>query len=397
MKIIKAKPIIIILAAIMGASVIGCKQAKKESDSEEMETVKTEQSNFEIEESVFGTLPDGREVKKIAMSNEAGMEVDVITLGGIITRWTAPDKNGFYDDVVIGFDSLEQYLEPNPFFGALIGRYGNRIAKGKFTLDGKEYTLATNDGANHLHGGEKGFDKVLWDAKAEKTADGAQLVLTYTSPDGEEGYPGKLDVTVTYTLTADNALDIQYEAVTDKPTIVNLTQHTYFNLSGMLTKPVLDHELVLDADAFLPVDGGLIPTGELQPVAGTPFDFTKGKLIGKEIEAENEQLKLGGGYDHCWVLNNAEDGFRLVGSAYHGKTGRYMEVYTDEPGIQFYSGNFLDGTLPAKVGGTYGKRSGFCLETQHYPDTPNQEGFPSVQLNPGEKYSTRTMYKLSTK
>lgn len=396
MKIKKNKPFIVILAVFMTASIIGCKQTKKDNPSE-METVKTEQSNFEIEESVFGMLPDGREVKKYRLSNEAGMEVDVITLGGVITRWIAPDKNGFFDDVVLGFDNLEQYLEPNPFFGALIGRYGNRIAKGKFTLDGEEYTLATNNGENHLHGGEKGFDKVLWEANAEKTDEGAQLVLKYASPDGDEGYPGKLDVTVTYTLTADSALDIQYEAVTDKPTIVNLTQHTYFNLSGMLTKPVLDHELVLDADAFLPVDSGLIPTGELKPVAGTPFDFTEGKLIGKKINADNEQLKLGGGYDHCWVLNNAEEGYRLIGSAYHGKSGRFMEVYTDEPGVQFYSGNFLDGTLPAKVGGTYGQRSGFCLETQHYPDSPNQEGFPSVRLNPGEKYASRTTYKLSAK
>ncbi|GLU43926.1 aldose epimerase family protein [Allomuricauda sp. NBRC 101325] len=396
MKIKKTKPFIVILAVIMAASIIGCKQTKKD-DPIEMETVKTEPSNFKIEESVFGTLPDGSEVKKFALSNEAGTQVDVITLGGIITRWTAPDKKGVYGDVVIGFDNLEQYLEPNPFFGALIGRYGNRIAKGKFSLDGKEYTLATNNGENHLHGGDKGFDKVLWDAKAQQTDKGAELVLTYTSADGEEGYPGKLDVTVTYTLMADNALDIQYEAVTDKPTVVNLTQHTYFNLSGQFTKPVLDHELVLDADAFLPVDSGLIPTGELQPVAGTPFDFTTSKLIGKEIEADNEQIKLGGGYDHCWVLNKPDQGYRLIGSAYHGETGRFMEVFTDEPGVQFYSGNFLDNTLPAKGGGTYGKRAGFCLETQHFPDSPNQEGFPSVRLNPGEKYASKTTYKFSAK
>ena len=375
---------------------IGCKQNKKESQSG-METTKTENNQNSIEETIFGEMPDGTKVKKFTLKNEAGMEVDVITYGGIITRWTAPDSNGAYEDIVLGFDDLDQYLDGNPFFGALIGRYGNRIANGKFSLDGETYTLATNDGDNHLHGGEKGFDKVVWDGVAKTTEEGAAVELTYTSEDGEEGYPGTLDVKVTYTLTDDNALDIQYEAVTDKPTVVNLTQHSYFNLSGQLSEPVLDHEIYLNADTYLPVDGGLIPTGEFREVAGTPFDFKEPKPIGKEIEADNEQLRLGQGYDHCWVLNEDEDNFRLAASAYHSKTGRLLEVYTNEPGIQFYSGNFLDGTLPAKGGGTYVKRSGFCLETQHYPDSPNQLDFPSVRLNPGEKYTTRTMYKLSTK
>jgi aldose 1-epimerase len=375
---------------------LGCKENKKESQPS-METTDAQQGKDFIEKRIFGKMPDGQTVEKYTLRNASGMEIDVITYGGIITRWTAPDKNGSYEDIVLGFDDLQQYLDGNPYFGALIGRYGNRIANGKFSLDGETYTLATNDGENHLHGGEKGFDKVLWQAKGESAADGASLELTYTSADGEEGYPGKLDVKVTYTLTGDNELDVRYEATTDKPTVVNLTQHSYFNLSGDFTQSVLDHELFLDADAYLPVDGGLIPTGELRAVSGTPFDFKQPKMMGKEINSENEQLKLGKGYDHCWVLTPKEGDYGLAAAAYHPKTGRLLEVYTNEPGIQFYSGNFLDGTLPAQKGGTYGQRAGFCLETQHYPDTPNQEGFPSVRLNPGETYSSRTTFKLSTK
>ncbi|WP_127138761.1 aldose epimerase family protein [Flagellimonas oceanensis] len=391
-----AKPSILYAVLLLVFIIAGCKQNKKESQSE-METVKTESEQNPIEETVFGEMPDGTKVKKFTLKNEAGMEVEVITYGGIITRWTAPDKQGNYEDIVLGFDDLDQYLDGNPYFGALIGRYGNRIAKGQFSLEGETYTLATNDGDNHLHGGEKGFDKVVWNGVAKNTSEGAVLELTYTSEDGEEGYPGKLDVKVTYTLTDDNALDVQYEAVTDKPTVVNLTQHSYFNLSGQLSEPILDHEIYLNADTYLPVDGGLIPTGEFREVAGTPFDFKEPKLIGKEIDANNEQLSLGGGYDHCWVLNETKEDLGLAASAHHPETGRFLEVYTNEPGIQFYSGNFLDGTLPSKTGGTYAKRSGFCLETQHYPDSPNQADFPSVRLNPGETYSSRTMFKLSTK
>ena len=390
------KPSLFYFVFLMALVILGCKDNKKETESQ-METINTEQQNNYFNKSIFGEMPDGTVVEKYTMVNANGMEVDVITYGGIITRWTAPDSKGNYKDIVLGFDDLKSYLDGNPYFGALIGRYGNRIAKGKFTLDGETYTLATNDGENHLHGGVKGFDKVVWNATPRNTEEGAILELTYTSMDGEEGYPGNLEVKVTYTLTPNNELDIHYEATTDKPTVVNLTQHSYFNLSGDFSQSILDHELVLDADTFLPVDGGLIPTGVLEPVAGTPFDFRQAKLIGKEINADNEQLKLGKGYDHCWVLNEREDGFGLVGSAYHSKTGRLLEVYTDEPGIQFYSGNFLDGTLPAQKGGVYGLRAGLCLETQHYPDSPNQPNFPSVRLNPGETYSSRTMYKLSTK
>lgn len=391
-----AKPSIMYAVLLLVFGTIGCKQNKKESQSE-METVTTESEQNPIEETVFGEMPDGTEVKRFTLMNDSGMEVDVITYGGIITRWTAPDNQGNYEDIVLGFDNLDQYLNGNPYFGALIGRYGNRIAKGKFSLDGETYSLATNDGENHLHGGEKGFDKVVWQGQAKNTANGSVVELTYTSEDGEEGYPGKLDVKVTYTLTDDDALDIHYEAVTDKPTVVNLTQHSYFNLSGQLSEPVLDHEIYINADTFLPVDGSLIPTGAFKEVAGTPFDFTEPKTIGEEIEVDNEQLGRGMGYDHCWVINTGDEGFQLIATAHHEETGRFMEVYSDEPGVQFYSGNFLDGTLPAKTGGNYVQRSGFCLETQHYPDSPNQTDFPSVRLNPGETYTSRTMYKLTTK
>jgi aldose 1-epimerase len=383
----------VFLAALLN---IGCKENKKENQSE-TEMVKTESEKNHIEKSAFGETPDGQKVEKYTLSNDNGMEIDVITYGGIITRWTAPDKNGNYEDVVLGFNDLESYFGDVPYFGALIGRYGNRIAKGQFSLDGETYTLAKNNGPNHLHGGVKGFDKAVWNAKTENTDDGASLVLTYTSADGEEGYPGKLDVKVTYTLTGDDQLDIHYEAVTDKPTVVNLTQHSYFNLSGDFSQDILNHEVTLNASAYLPVDAGLIPTGELRPVEGTPFDFTEPKAVGKEINADNEQIKRGGGYDHCWVLKETEENLGFAASAYHPRTGRLLEVYTDEPGIQFYTGNFLDGSLTSKNGGTYGKRSGLCLETQHYPDSPNQETFPTTRLNPGDTYSSHTSFKFSTK
>ena len=297
--------------------------------------------------------------------------------------------------MVLGFDSLEQYTKDNPFFGALIGRFGNRIANGKFALDGEEYTLAQNDGQNHLHGGEKGFDKVVWtvdDASANS------LSLSYISEDMEEGYPGTLETTVVYTLTEDNALEVDYNATTDKKTVLNLTQHAYFNLSGDFSETILDHKIEINADEFLPVNETLIPTGELKDVAGTPFDFREAKTVEQHIEEKNEQLERGKGYDHCWVLNEQDSGMRFAASAYHEESGRMLEVHTNEPGIQFYSGNFLDGTLPQADGeGNYGHRSGFCLETQHYPDSPNQEGFPSVVLEPGETYTSKTSFKFSVK
>lgn len=348
-----------------------------------------------VEKTAFGTMPDGRAVEKYTLRNRHGMQVEVVTYGGIITRWTAPDKAGNYTNVVLGYDSLAQYVKATPHFGALIGRYGNRIAKGKFTLDGQAYQLETNDGPNTLHGGAKGFDKVIWAASEQPVDNGTALRLTYVSQDGEGGYPGTLTSTVVYHLTDDNALEVSYEATTDKKTVVNLTQHSYFNLSGDFSKNILGHELTIDADKFLPVDAILIPTGELRPVGKTPFDFRQAKTIGKDIEQKDDQLAKGKGYDHCWVLNGK--GFRKVATAYHAGTGRLLEVSTDEPGMQFYSGNFLDGTLPMPGGGTYGHRTGFCLETQHYPDSPNQASFPSTTLAPGGKYSTKTSFRFSTK
>ena len=334
---------------------------------------------------------------KFTLANKDGIQVDIITYGGRITSLRTPDSSGKMANVVLGFENIEQYEQNNPYFGALIGRYGNRISKGEFSLNGSEYTLAKNNGENNLHGGEMGFDKRVWNAKTEENDDSIKLILTYLSKDMEEGFPGNLTTTVTYTLNLDNSLDVLYEAKTDKTTIVNLTQHAYFNLSGDFSRTILDHIVEIDADTFLPVDSGLIPTGEIAPVEGTPFDFTEPKLVGKEINADNNQLELGGGYDHCWVLNNQEEGFRSVASAYHPATGRNLEVSTDEPGMQFYTGNFLDGTLPAPNGGTYGKRSGFCLETQHYPDSPNQPEFPSVVLEPGDGYKTKTTFTFSIK
>ena len=374
---------------------IQCKNEKKADTN--TTTVEEMKNPVTITKEPFGTTADSIPVDKYILKNEKGMEISVITYGGIITSWTAPDKNGNYQDIALGYDSLGQYEKSSPYFGALIGRYGNRIAKGKFTLDGTEYQLATNDGQNHLHGGVKGFDKVVWTASESTTDNTASLVLTYLSKDMEEGYPGNLQTTVTYTLNNDNTLEVVYEATTDKKTIVNLTQHSYFNLSGDFTKPILDHEITIDADKLVPVDATLIPTGELTDVTNTPFDFRHAKTIGKDIEAKDEQLKRGEGYDHCWVLNNQSQGMRLVASAYHPESGRVMEVFTDEPGIQLYTGNFLDGTLPSKQGGTYGHRSGFCLETQHYPDSPNQKDFPSVVLNPGENYVSKTSFKFSVK
>jgi len=375
---------------------IQCKGNQKEEKSNEL-TEKQKMEIATIEKTAFGTTAEGESVDKYTLKNQKGMEVDIITYGGIITSLKAPNKNGLYEDVVLGYDSLAQYTTKNPYFGAIIGRYGNRIAKGKFSLDGKEYQLATNDGPNHLHGGVKGFDKVVWTAVAIKGDSTSSLKLTYLSKDLEEGYPGNFTAVVTYTLTNDNVLEVLYEATTDKKTIVNLTQHSYFNLSANFSKTILDHEIVINADTFIPVDATLIPTGKLADVTNTPFDFRVAKVIGKDIEVKDDQLKKGLGYDHCWVLNNQNEGFKLAASAYHPESGRLLEIYSDEPGIQFYTGNFLDGTLPSKTGGTYAHRTGFCLETQHYPDAPNQKNFPSTVLNPGEKYASKTSFKFSVK
>ncbi len=350
---------------------------------------------LKIDKIQFGETMDGTDVDQFILSNNNGMEIRIITYGGIITSWTAPDKNGNYKDIVLGYNTLAEYEAETPYFGALIGRYGNRIAKGKFSLDDQEYTLAVNNGVNHLHGGLKGFDKVVWDAKTIVSDSTVSLELSYLSKDMEEGYPGNLETKVTYTLNNKDELSVNYEATTDKPTIVNLTQHSYFNLTADFNQDILGHELVINADSFLPVDNTLIPTGEFRDVTGTPFDFKTSKAIGTHIDNENIQLKNGLGYDHCWVLNDQNTGVRFVASAYEPVSGRLLEVFSDEPGIQFYSGNFLDGTLPSKNNGVYQHRTGFCLETQHYPDSPNQKNFPSVRLNPGEKYNSKTVFRLS--
>lgn len=348
-----------------------------------------------IEKISFGKLPDGREVDQYILKNANGMEVKIMNYGGVITHWTAPDKEGKYEDIVLGFDSLVGYLTPPPYFGAIIGRYGNRIAKGKFTLDGKTYQLAKNNGENHLHGGVVGYDKVLWNAESIEGAE-STLKLTYLSKDGEEGYPGNLNITVTYTLKNDNSLKMDYVATTDKATIINLTNHSYFNLSAA-KKDVLDQEVTLNADRYLPVDEGLIPTGELRLVTGNAFDFSKPTEIGKGInDVRDKQIKLGGGYDHAWILNKKEvNELSLAATVLEKTSGRKMEVMTTEPAIQFYTGNFLDGSLTGKGGVKYAKRFALCLESEHYPDSPNQSAFPSVILKPNEKYSTTTIYKFS--
>lgn len=390
------KPVLYCFVFALVASLnIQCKESKKEESTEKPETMV--QEKLAITKSEFGKTEDSTSIEQYTLKNANGVEMDVITYGGRITSLKVPNKDGKLENVVLGFDNIEDYQKDNPFFGALIGRYGNRIAKGKFTLNGEEFTLATNDGSNHLHGGVNGFDRVVWTATPVEGTEDSTLKLTYTSKDGEEGYPGNLEVTVTYTLTKDNAVEVAYEATTDKATVVNLTQHAYFNLTGDFSKDILNHDVVINADAFLPVDETLIPTGEIRKVEGTPFNFNSSKKIGKEINADNEQLKRGKGYDHCWVLNGEKGDMRFVASAYDETSGRFMEISTEEPAIQFYTGNFLDGTLPMVNGGKYAHRTGFCLETQHYPDSPNQDNFPSTVLNPGNTYKTKTTFKFSTK
>jgi aldose 1-epimerase len=349
-----------------------------------------------MEKQKFGTLPDGREVQRFILKNKNGIEVHVINYGGIITHLKAPDKNGTLEDIVLGYDSVEGYLKESPFFGALIGRYGNRIGKGKFTLEGKEYTLVQNNNGQHLHGGTKGFDKVFWEIQPLNSEKGQALRLSYLSKDMEEGYPGNLNVTVDYTLTDDNDLKIDYSATTDKKTVINLTQHTYFNLSGNAKRDILDHVLTLHSDEYIPVDKTLIPTGKLAPVNGTPFDFNTPTPVGQRINEKHEQLQIAGGYDHCWVLAG-KDSVKSAGSLYDPTTGRLVEVLTTEPGIQFYSGNFLTGSITGKGGVVYKHRYGLCLETEHFPDSPNQPQFPSVELRPGETYKTQTIYRFGVK
>lgn len=362
----------------------------------------------------FGTTADGKAVDMYTMTNAKGIEVRAITYGAIITSLRTPDRSGQAADIVLGFDRLDGYLKDHPYFGAIVGRYGNRIAKGQFSLDGRTYTLATNNGPNHLHGGVKGFDKAVW--SAEPLIGGIGVVFTRTSPDGEEGYPGNLTARVTYTLT-DNALAVDYHATTDKATPVNLTQHSYFNLTGDGSSDVLGHQLLINADRYAPVDDTLIPTGVLAPVQGTPFDFRAATAIGARINQDDVQLEYGRGYDHSWVLNrerlrpgrgakppsesrgrgpasneNEGAGLELAARLTDPKTGRMVEVRTTEPGLQFYSGNFLDGRITGKGGQVYQQRNGLCLETQHYPDSPNKSNFPSTIVRPGQAYRSTTVF-----
>lgn len=355
----------------------------------------TTQAVTKTAEAEFGKMPDGAAIRIYTLTNSHGVEAKITNYGGILVSLTAPDRQGRMVDVVLGFDSLAGYLtNPGPFFGALIGRYGNRIGQARFSLNGTEYHLDKNDGQNSLHGGAHGFDKQVW--KGKLLPDGG-LALTYVSKDGEGGYPGTLTVNVAYHLTDADELRIAYDASTDKDTVVNLTNHAYFNLKGAGAGDILSHNVTLNADRFTPVDSGLIPTGELRSVEGTPFDFRKPTAIGARIERNDEQLKLGKGYDHNWVINRLGSGLTLAARVEEAESGRVLEVLTDQPGVQFYTGNFLDGTAHGKGGKVYGHRFGFCLETQHFPDSPNKKTFPSTLLRPGQKFQSTTVYRFLVK
>jgi len=342
----------------------------------------------------FGQTKDGTEVFLYTLRNAKGAEARISNYGGLVVSLKVPDRDGKLGDVVLGYDQLSDYIKETPYFGALIGRYGNRIARGKFTLDGHQYLLATNNYPNALHGGNKGFDKVVWTPTLLASPEGPSLKLAYVSPDGEEGYPGTLTVTVIYTLTQDNGLKVEYTASTDKDTVINLTQHSYFNLAAK--GDILGHVVMIPADRFTPVDSTLIPTGELKSVDGTPFDFRTPTAIGARIGQDDEQLKFGKGYDHNWVINKEAGKLSLMARVTEPTTGRVLEVLSTEPSLQFYSGNFLDGTLKGKDGQVYQFRSGFCMEPQHYPDSPNRPEFPSVVLKPGQTYRNTIIFRFST-
>ena len=344
-------------------------------------------------------VSDFDKIKLYTFTNKSGIKIKITNYGAIVTALLVPDRNGKLGDITLGYDSVEGYINAvdKPYFGAIVGRYGNRIANGEFTIDGETYSLATNNGPNHLHGGVIGFDKVVWDAKLVGGEGWSGLELSYLAKDKEEGYPGNLSIKVTYKLTDDNELIVDYLATTDKATPVNLTQHSYFNLKGEGQGDILDHELMINATKYTPIDSTSIPTGELEAVSGTPFDFTKAKAIGRDIGQKNEQLEFGMGFDHNFVLDRNGDDLSLAARVHEPTTGRVMEIRTTEPGIQFYCGNFLDGRLKGKSGQPYVHRGGFCLETQHYPDSPNQLNFPSTILKPGEEYRTTTVFKFSAK
>jgi aldose 1-epimerase len=345
----------------------------------------------------YGVTNEGRTVEIYTLSNAHNARVRITNYGAIVQSLYVPDRNDQLEDIVLGYDTLEEYLKDTSFFGAIVGRFGNRIAGGKFSLNGEDYQLSQNEGNNHLHGGTNGFFRKVWEAEKVHSDLGPALQLTYLSPDMEEGYPGNLTITVIYTLTDNNELRIDYTATTDKRTIINPTHHSYFNLSGDFNIPILDHELTIDADTYTPIDADFIPTGELKPVADTPMDFRNAIQIGTRINDEYDQLKFAGGYDHNWVLNNFDGTVRKVAELFDPGSGRTMEVYTDQPGLQFYSGNFLDGTIIGKGGILYRHRTGLCLETQFFPNSPNEESFPSVVLNPGETYRQTTIYRFTVR
>jgi len=350
--------------------------------------------NLQMETELFGVTPDGDSVYVYTLRNSKGIEARIITFGAVLQSLLVPDWWNARSDIVLGYETLEGYLDDRAYFGAIVGRYANRIARGRFTLESKPFTLTTNDGPNHLHGGLRGFDKVVWKVDEDASVAGRTLVLDYVSPDGEEGYPGTLSVRVIYTLTDDNSLRIDYGAQTDAPTIVNLSHHSYFNLADGGRGTILDHELMINADQFTPVDATLIPTGELRSVDGTAMDFRRPKRIGESINNDDQQLRHAGGYDHNWVLRRPGGGVSLAARLRERNTGRIMEVLTTEPGLQFYSGNFLDGTISGKRGIAYAHRNGLCLETQHFPDAPNHSAFPSTELYPGSTYSSTTVYRF---
>lgn len=374
-------PLLILATGVLATSTVSCNNS---SQADKTATIKAG-----VTKTSWGSY-DGKSVYLFTLVNKNGDSVTITNYGGTVTSFVTPDKNGNKSSIIIGFDSLQPYLQKPPYFGALIGRYGNRIGNAKFMLDGTAYQLAANDGKNTLHGGLKGFDKVVWDASVASDTI-PSLRLNYVSKDGEEGYPGNLDVTVNYTLTDDDGLKIEYDATTDKPTPVNLTNHSYFNLSGDVSNSILDETLMIDADNYTPVDSTLIPTGEIKPVKGTPFDFTTPKKIRRDIDS------VKGGYDHNWVLNKKDSSLQKVAELSDSISGRSLEVYTTQPGLQFYTGNFLDGTFMNRGGKPLDKHSALCLETQHFPDSPNKSNFPTTILKPGEKYHEVTVYKVKLK
>jgi aldose 1-epimerase len=370
-------------AGLGAAGLVGCATMSK--------------SNSSITKAAFGKMPDGVPVEIFTLRNARGAEARIITYGGVVQSLRMPDRKGKFDDIVLGYDNLEGYVTNSPHFGALIGRYGNRIGGAKFALEGQTYTLAANNGPNSLHGGPKGFDKVVWTGKALTTAKGPALEMSYLSKDGEEGFPGNLKVKAVYTLTDDNELRVEFTATTDKPTVCNLTHHSYFNLRGQGNGDILGHEVFINADQTTPVDSGLIPTGAFAPVDGTPFDFRKPTSIGARINDPDTVLQYGPGYDHNWVINKPAGKLGLQARVYEPVSGRGMEVISDEPGLQFYAGNFLDGTITGKGGAVYQRRTGFCMEPQHYPDSPNKPQFPSTELKPGRTYKNIIIYEFSAK